>query len=67
MKWTRNCVMGGEMTSDIGISNKRQSDYLWGYTDAQDGKPLMAGKSPDYVRGWQAGRKKPVREEGAGS
>ena len=42
------------MTSDIGDSNQRQSDFYWGWEDARDGKEPRSD-SPDYIRGYAAG------------
>src|SRR6266550_3669439 len=54
----------------IGESNKRQSDYLWGYEDGTEGR-LTRSQSPDYLRGYDASFKElgpaPTHEGVAGA
>lgn len=42
------------MAYDIGESNQRQSDFLWGWEDAEDGKPPCKQDNEDYMRGYCA-------------
>jgi hypothetical protein len=41
-------------TYDIAAANRRQSDFLWGWNDAQAHKPMRTDISEDYVRGYRA-------------
>jgi hypothetical protein len=43
--------------SDIGESNQRQSDFLWGWEDAEDGRAPRKLENDDYMRGYRANPK----------
>jgi hypothetical protein len=43
------------MTYDIAASNQRQSDFYWGWEDAEDGRAPRRPENADYMRGWRAG------------